>query len=799
VIEGYQQHKVIAPEQIAALKDCMNLFTHRVEFQTSALFDALTEELERQSEKLDTNGARQLLDCKALLEADISGWTGRFGQSLRRRVDEAINGSRSQPSYDVSPPTIAGLSLVDEADIELDVATRVYGQRLGEKSSEDLARFSARLASLLRVAEISGNDNPFGPHVVAGATRDALQGTFAEKNLIAICLRTLTRLVAVDLAAIYRDLDQFLQQRGVAGGAASRRVERPSRPPNMPGLRNAVGNRVEDVLNDAALSEQVAAALMARVSAMNPGFRGGSMGGGLPGVPPGYLGGQGNMPAQGGVSIGGFPTLMGAPSQNFGVPTGGGIPGGFASAIAASPQLATLALLGAQLPPAMAGSVPAAMQMAAPQLLQGVGEFQSHAIGAIAQLGMPGTFPAAAPPGIAAYSTEPLRQLAASPTFAANASALDFTTIELVAMVFDYVFKDSSLAEGMKVVITHLQIPMLKAALIDRNFFANKAHPGRALLNRLAEVGARWSEDDGPNDPTYLLIRKVVDGLVRQFDRDLSLFKKAHDELEAHANSLASAAAPAETVAVERTEVEDKEITGDAIARRAIRDRLDRAPLPKYVVDFISGPWLKFTVKLAQEHGASSEPMQRALDDCDLLIESIKESMEPEARKRIISRLPKLLTDLRAGCAAVNATEIEKREFFDNMFQLHARLFKGLQVELPTSKVGQVEQVAPAKIDIELESAPEDVFREIASQMEKGMWIEMQDDVGKLKIAKLSWISPQRTTYLFTTRQGHKAASLSPVQLAEWFREDRARVLDSEPVVDRALNVMLNELVVEPR
>ena len=71
--------------------------------------------------------------------------------------------------------------------------------------------------------------------------------------------------------------------------------------------------------------------------------------------------------------------------------------------------------------------------------------------------------------------------------------------------------------------------------------------------------------------------------------------------------------------------------------------------------------------------------------------------------------------------------------------------------------------------------------------MERNQWIEMSDEKGALKYAKLAWVSPQGTTYLFTTRHGRKAASLTPEELAEWFRTDKARLIESEPIVDRAL------------
>jgi hypothetical protein len=956
------------------MRDCMDLFCHRVDFQVANLFDSLNEDLGAQSEKLEPQLARLCLDCKALLEGDIGGWTDRFGKSLRKRVDALIDRREVTATTEVEPPTASRLSLVDDKEVDVDVATRVYAQRMASKAGEDLAKFAARLAALLKVPEIGNAQNPFSASVVAGATSDALSGSLASYEMVTLALRTLTRITPLDLGSIYRDLDQFLQQRGINSAANVRKAERASRPERGSGEAKMKA-RAEEVLNNTQLSEQVASALLARVAAMNPNFGGMSTGaafgaggggffggmqrggpmqgqggaGGVPsgngqgggpggqGVPnaplapgagfpsstaPGGPGGQGSgggfaetgpggygqgnggnfsgqgssggfpghgapggfsgqggpggfpnqggpggfagqggsggfpgqgapggfsgqgapggIAGQGGGSLGGF-VGQGAPGGfggqgapgGEGFPGSGGFlpdgvggggagqagsggapfssgPGGFPQivpppafpttqlsstpSVSNSPQMAAMALLGAPMPPGIPQSS-MQMQTVAPQVLQGIGQMQGDAAEAVRQMTLPSLVGAGSQP---VYSTDALRNVAASQQFQQNASVLDFTTIELVTMVFDYVFRDVQLHDAVKALINHLQIPLLKAALIDRNFFASKTHPGRLLLNRLAEVGKGWVPEDGVDDPAFKTIHDIVTDVARDFDKDLSLFIRAAERLDVSGKQVEEAAKPVEVAAAVVVEKSDNEVNSDAWARRTIRDRLARAPLPPFVIDFLGGTWLDYLRKVSTENGSSSEPVQAILEQTDLLLDSIKETLDVDTRRKMISRLPKLLGDLRTGCNAVNASQAARDAFFDKMFDAHQKLFKGLAIELPATPKGQPEKVPQAKIDIELAAAPDDPFHEIALSMERGMWIEMQDDVGKLKLAKLSWVSPQRTTLLFTTRQGHKAASLTPVQLAEWFREDRARVLDSEPVVDRALNRLLSELVAEP-
>ena len=55
-------------------------------------------------------------------------------------------------------------------------------------------------------------------------------------------------------------------------------------------------------------------------------------------------------------------------------------------------------------------------------------------------------------------------------------------------------------------------------------------------------------------------------------------------------------------------------------------------------------------------------------------------------------------------------------------------------------------------------------------------------------------ISPLRGNYLFTNRQGQKALSMTAEDLADRFRADRARVVEAEPLIDRAFTSMISQI-----
>src|SRR5581483_1087727 len=89
----------------------------------------------------------------------------------------------------------------------------------------------------------------------------------------------------------------------------------------------------------------------------------------------------------------------------------------------------------------------------------------------------------------------------------------------------------------------------------------------------------------------------------------------------------------------------------------------------------------------------------------------------------------------------------------------------------------------------------DDEYLEIARSLERGAWVEFEGEDGQLAFAKLAWVSPLRGTYLFTNRQGQKALSMTAEELAQRFRNDRARLVEAEPLIDRAFTSVMANIV----
>jgi uncharacterized protein DUF1631 len=396
-------------------------------------------------------------------------------------------------------------------------------------------------------------------------------------------------------------------------------------------------------------------------------------------------------------------------------------------------------------------------------------------------------------------------------------------TIELVAMLFDFIFETKDLPDSMKVLIGRLQIPVLKAAMLDGAFFSKKSHPSRLLVNALAHAGIGWSATMGVEDPLYKKIEQIVHRILDEFTDDITLFDTLRKELEEFlAEEEKSAEATIQSSAEEINQRDRQEIAR-VVANSEIEKRLEMHTVPNFLGTFLRRHWIDV---LAQLHlqGEESDTWATALSTLDDLVWSVQPKRASDERRKLVSMLPNLLKRLHGGLQNVTWEPGEREQFMSNLVEAHAAAVKPslASVPMPTTAVAEAAaaqaEEAAAKGDVEtaakaralaeaMAPAPpppppvepaveivQDRYAEIAATLERGMWVEFEGDDGQLAFAKLAWVSPLRGTYLFTNRQGQKAVSLTADELADRFRKDRARMVEAEPLVDRAFVSMMASL-----
>jgi len=389
-------------------------------------------------------------------------------------------------------------------------------------------------------------------------------------------------------------------------------------------------------------------------------------------------------------------------------------------------------------------------------------------------------------------------------------------------MLFDFIFETRDLPDGIKALLARLQIPVLKAAMLDGAFFAKKSHPSRLLVNALAEAGRGWSPAMGNEDPLYRKLDVIVHRILDGFSDDLAIFDELRVDLEAFLAEEERNAEANINSSAEEINLRDRAEIAANVARGEVERRIEASPVPKFLAGFLRDRWQPAMGRVYAAAGDDSEAWGAAVSTLEDLVWSVQPKRTAEDRKHLVALLPSLLKRLTAGVHGQSWPPEVRESFMSNLVEAHAAAVKPTyaHVESPTAAVAEAAKVqaevakaagderaakqAEALADAmgPAEPAPpvaepvvlEDQYLEIARSLERGMWIEFEGDDGQLAFAKLAWISPLRGTYLFTNRQGQKALSMTAEELAERFRADRARPVEAEPLLDRALTTVIGQL-----
>ncbi len=387
-------------------------------------------------------------------------------------------------------------------------------------------------------------------------------------------------------------------------------------------------------------------------------------------------------------------------------------------------------------------------------------------------------------------------------------STIDEDTIDLVGMLFEFILEDRNLPTDMQVLLARLQIPYLKAAILDRKLFAHRQHPARRLLDSLADAAKGWSAESDRDHRLHDKIKSIVDRLLQDFDDDITIFERLCVELQEFQDISRRRAELAEQRVAESTRGREKLEQARRRAAREILSRIDGHTLPPLIHGVLSRAWANYLVLTILRQGEESPEFRDALRFANDFIDSTKPARTLDERRALRQMLPGIERALRRGLANVAFQESD----IDRLLaQLHTYYRHQLGESVPEAEIQAVEEpsslpipesIQPiaeseaelARSEPEAEPVIDTPEMQLVAELKPGTWLEFTTGPETVERAKLSWISPMSGRYLFVNRRGLKVADHAPHELAEALARGTARVLDSTALFDRALDAIVGRL-----
>lgn len=389
-----------------------------------------------------------------------------------------------------------------------------------------------------------------------------------------------------------------------------------------------------------------------------------------------------------------------------------------------------------------------------------------------------------------------------------SAPELDRGTVDALAEVFDFVFADQAIPVQMKMVIGRLQIPVLKAAMIDRDFFLSDQHPARRLVDTLAGASVAWAPEKGENDPLYVRIEQTVQRVLNEFEDDLALFADLlRDFTEFLFESEQQAQAHVEPVAQKehKGEVWEQALSdADDWIHARIETQASQGQLAPFLLPFLSTQWREVMARALFDEPAQGQTQAQAYEQTQATMNQLIESTLPKTtaqeRRDLVAVLPTLVRQLNAGLDAIAWDGEPRADFTRRLISTHTmaiRLTQNAPLDTGSAALEAREgEAALQKLD-ERRAArnfgAEDEFDAQAQAMKRGAWFEVTLDQGAKTRSRLSWISPMRSRFLFTNREGFDAFVRTEREVAAMLRLGTLRLLDAQPIVGRALEQIMGD------
>jgi hypothetical protein len=408
----------------------------------------------------------------------------------------------------------------------------------------------------------------------------------------------------------------------------------------------------------------------------------------------------------------------------------------------------------------------------------------------------------------------------------AASTPVERATIEIVALLFQSILTEERIPASVRVWFARLQMPVLRVAVSEPDFFATVDHPARRLIDRMGacvmgfDASSRAVGDILEKEIKRVVQvveaypdtgRRVFQTVLTEFEKFLEHYFKNENEASRKGVSLAQQIEQRETMAIQYT-IE-------------LRKMLNEVPVQEGVREFLFQVWADVLAMTAVKSGVGSDQtkaMKRAAAD---LIWSAGAKVSREERAEVIRRLPPLLKTLREGMENAGIPVARQDEHIQKLNNSLAAAFTAKAAVIPTdrledlmARLESLEELLPEAEEIEIDesmvldlsghesseievvaeggSMPTPAMLAWARELQVGGWY-MLDYRGRNEAMQLAWQGLRRQLSLFVSPQG-RAVLFQKQRLAAFLQAGLLLPAQDEALTVRATRTALAKLDADP-
>jgi hypothetical protein len=405
-------------------------------------------------------------------------------------------------------------------------------------------------------------------------------------------------------------------------------------------------------------------------------------------------------------------------------------------------------------------------------------------------------------------------------------TANEKATIEIVALMFQSILAEERIPPSIRVWFARLQVPVLRVALAEPEFFGTMSHPARQLIDRMGSCVMGFDASAIGGTALEAEIRRVVQVIEQYPETGKRVFQLVYDEFQKFLAKFLTEKGPAQHVVSVAQQVEQKETLAIQYTIE-LRNLLKDVPVRNEVRDFLFKVWAEALALSAVRNGAQHADtlaLKKAATD---LLWAASAKPNRADRARVIQDLPQLLVRLRQGMSLLGLETAKQEAHIKVISDTLADAFLSKTEAIPHARIEAMAKrlanledfvsedgmgdlpldaesielmlgIDASSINVVSEggSKPTDAMMAWALELQPGHWFMLEHN-GKVKQVQFAWRSERKQLHLFAGMDG-STYLIQIRRLAAYLQAGLLLPQEEEALTLRATRNALARLDAEP-
>lgn len=330
--------------------------------------------------------------------------------------------------------------------------------------------------------------------------------------------------------------------------------------------------------------------------------------------------------------------------------------------------------------------------------------------------------------------------------------------------MFSNIHSNIDVAPQLRPALTNLQIPLAKLAVLEPQFFEDKSHPARGVIDKLTHLAASANY---PNPTLEKKVQGIVDNIVDNYQTDSTVFDTALEDTDKLIEQQKNALARNVERVVKTHEGQQQLSNAQTAVDKILQTRIRPPTAPQPLVDLIDNGWRDLLVLTHVKDGPHSRAYKDYVKTLDLLslwlIEQQKGGEDVQMEKAL--EADTFVDMVKQQISTALPTNVSHEPILDELREILSGRQKAKVAKVKPYPIDT--RIKPAQKKKKIESLPRlRRWMRRVHDLKKGTWLNYRDKKGQKQRMQLAWISDDKERFIFVDERGRKIADMTSVSLA---------------------------------